>query len=228
MYDIDFAFVSVLYYEAWPKIMLRSLRDYCNSEVILVNHLHHDVPEEYKDDKCTILEMGHNPSHGAGIDLAIDHLRNRGVKYCVLMEPDCVILGDSWLHNMINAIKNGAIMAGPSRLPFGPIHPCPSIWDINRISGSFQVTNRDIDIDLSIFNYVEMIKWLHTNQFDETSIWLWCHKWDCGIKNWYMAATQGLAVETVNNGDFKHFYNGRTLRPMDLAEEDFMLIVKYI
>lgn len=228
MHDLEFVFVVVLYYEIWPKVMLRSLRKIYNNEVILVNHLHRDVPSEYRDERCTVLQMGHGTSHGAGIDTAVDYLRSHNIRYFVLIEPDCVITGTEWLDKMIQAVNNGAAMAGPNRLPFGPIHPCPSIWDITQIPGSFKVSDRDISIDFGIFNYKDMIKWLMNNNADNGSIHLWCHKWDCGLKNWYILAKKGLAIHTHNSDGFKHFYEGRNRSPMDLIESEMKMIAEYL
>jgi hypothetical protein len=125
-------------------------------------------------------------------------------------------------------MKNDAIMAGPTKLPFGPIHPCPTMWDIVKIPGSFEVSTRNIPIDFDIFNYRLMLEWLINVGMDEGSIWLWCHWWDCGIKNWYMAALQGKAVHTHNDDGFKHFFGGRGYPPTQLPDQDFKLIAKYL
>src|SRR5215831_15714019 len=134
-------FVAVAYYHAWPKVMLRSLRQHFDNTLILVNHLSDDgLPPEYFDDRTIVLN---NPrglnfgGHGGGIDAAVDFLRKRGERWFIHIEPDCFISSKTWAEDLFKAAVDGAIMAGPTRLPFGPIHPCPSIWDLERLAGSF-------------------------------------------------------------------------------------------
>lgn len=228
---IKFVFVTVLFYDIWPKIMLRSLRRYFDNEIIMVNHLSKPVPKEYYDDNCTIIDnkdAHNNNGHGAGIDVAVKYLRERGDRYFVHIEPDCVFTGTAWIAEMLDAMVNNAIMAGPCRLPFGPIHPCPTIWDIVKIPGSFDISFRQCLIDFNIFNYRLMLDWLINTGMDEGSIWLWCHMWDCGIKNWYMAALQGKAVHTRNDDGYKHFFGGRGYPPTKLLECDYKLVEEYL
>lgn len=227
--QVDFVFVAVIFYHEWPKIMLRSLREHFSEEVILVNHLGRSLPPEYYDNNCIILDgLQNKMTHGAGVDAAVEFLKNRGDKYFIHIEPDCLITGRDWVNGLVGAAASGAVMAGTYRLPFGPIHPCPTIWDINRIDGSFDISNRIGHVDQRIFNYRDMIRWLLDSGFNDDDIWFWCHLWDCGIKNWYKAALQGLAVHSVNSDGFRHFWGGRLRSPASLSPEDYATVEKYL
>lgn len=228
--QIDFVFVAVIFYHEWPKVMLRSLREHFVEEVILVNHLNGPLPAEYYDDNCTILnpEPSSKLSHGAGVNTAVEFLRKRGDKYFIHIEPDCLITGKSWVNSLIGAIASGAIMAGPCKLPFGPIHPCPTIWDIDRISDSFDISYRSQAINQKVFSYKKMARWFVDNNMKDDEIWFWCHFWDCGIKNWYKAALDGLAVDSADSGGFRHLWNGRVKPPAALSPEDYAEVEKYL
>lgn len=246
--DIDFVFVVVYYYDIWPKVMLRSLRKYFDNEIIIVNHLDKEVPEEYYDDNCTILEHNELPkfksfnckpygwlpfrpntkTHGIGVDVAVAYLRDRGCRYFVLIEPDCLISGIEWMKNLLNAMYDGHIMAGPSRFDFGPIHPCPSIWDITKVPGSFDITARQLNVDMRLFDYKLMLKWVMATNIGLAAIWFWLYWWDCGLNNWYMAAQKGCAGHTKYAGDFRHFYRGHCRSPFQLPEKDFELVKPFL
>ena len=247
--NVDFVFVMILFYDIWPKILLRSLRRYSDNEIILVNHLGRPVPEDYYDTNCIILEnkgsamsvyeaangrryeiahyLTNSRSHGAGIDLAVHFLRERGDRYMVHIEPDCVVYGLTWLDELTRAAKDGAIMAGPMKLSFGPIHPCPSIWDLYRLPGSFDLSQRSGFINHNVFNYVGMCEWLINTKMDDGGVWLWTHWWDCGILNWYKAALMNKAVHTKSDHGFKHFFGGRLRSPVDLSQEDLRLVSEF-
>lgn len=225
----EFVFVAVLFYHEWPKIMLRSLREHFSEEVILVNHLPGPVPSEYYDDNCTILESGLRRTHGAGIDTAVKFLKNRGDRYFIHIEPDCLISGRNWAIKLIDAIASGAIMAGSYKLPFGPIHPCPTAWDISRIPGSFDFSERASDINLDVFDYAAMAKWFVDCDMSKNGVRLWSHLWDCGIKNWYDAALKGLAVHVDGSDDFQHFFAGRSQSPKErLNHDEFSRVERFL
>ena len=229
---INFVFVAIIFYHEWPKIMLRSLREHFTEEVILINHLDRPLPTDYYDDKCTVLngKIGRldRMTHGAGIDTAVEFLKKRGDRYFIHIEPDCLITGKDWANGLVSAVESGAVMSGIHKLPFGPIHPCPTIWDINRTSGSFDRSNRTEAINQQIFNYKDMVKWFIDIGMSNDGIWFWCHFWDCGIKNWYMAALDGLAIHSTNSGGFRHFFNGMVKTPTVLEPGDFAVVQKYL
>ena len=229
VHEFNFVFVVVIYYHQWPKVMLRSLREHFSNELILVNHLGEDLPPEYFDDNCTILKNNSNCfKHGDGIDIAVEHLKERGIDYFVHIEPDCLITGKEWLEELVKAAKVGAIMAGPHRLPFGPIHPCPSIWHVPRIVESFNISARTETLDRNIFKYKKMVRWLYENDLAERGVIIWCDMWDCGIKNWYEAAKLNLAINTNSTVGFRHFWSGSSRKPNELSEQDYSLVKKYL
>lgn len=228
----QFVFVAIVHYHQWPKVMLRSLREHFREEIILVNHLPNgeEIPTNYQDEHCTILQ---NPDinkrgHGAGIDVAVEFLKRRGDKFFIHIEPDCLFTGKDWAVKLLDAAHSGAIMAGPCKLPFGPIHPCPSIWDLDRIPGSFGFSPRTEGIDFKLFNYQQMVRWLCDTGMSDGGIWLWCHLWDCGIKNWYEAAKLNLAVHTDTMSGIRHFWAGRLRSPWSLPPSDLSLVEKYL
>jgi hypothetical protein len=219
----------VVFYPIWPKILLRSLRKYFQHDlIVIVNHLNGPIPSQYYDDKCVVLQCKTSRSHGHGVDTAVEYLRSIGTKYMVLVEPDCVVTGVDWVNGMISIVESGALMGGPFVLPFGPIHPCPSVWDLEWVPFTFNVTPRSGPVDYKIFSQAGMVKWLvECFPDDEQSIWWWINYWDCGIRNWYEAAKEGRAI--VSNGSrFKHFGAGRLYSPDQLSASDFALVSEYL
>lgn len=221
-------FVAVIYYHKWPLVMLRSLRTYFpEDQLILVNNLNTQIPNEYYDNYTIVLENDTNDkTHGGGIDVAVRFLKNNKFKHFIHIEPDCVISSTQWANELVIAIKNGTLMAGPHKLPFGPIHPCPSIWDVEWV-GTFTMSYRNEFTDHRLFDHRKMAEWLVNCNMDRDGCWLWCHLWDCGIKNWYEAAKLKRTTQTSWVG-FKHFFCGRLRPPENLSPEDFSLIAQYL
>jgi len=228
IHGIKIVFVAAIYYHEWPQIMIRSLREYFDEEVILVNHLNMEIPSSYIDKNCTILTNNIGGSHGQAIDKAVKYLKERRIDYFVHIEPDCLISGREWYDHLVSAAINGATMAGPHKLPFGPIHPCPSIWYVPKIHGSFEVADRSGEIDPNLLDTNEMVKWLHSNNIKEHGIRIWMNSWDCGIKNWYESAKLNRAFHTQSSEGFKHFFFGRSRKPSELPEDEYSLVRKYL
>lgn len=107
------------------------------------------------------------------------------------------------------AARSGAVMAGLNKLPYGPIHPCPTIWDITRLYGSFAITQIDGHVDESIYHLDQYAQCLRENRVlsDDGRIYL-LKIWDCGIRNWYEAEKLGLAIQTSGDG-ITHYTDGR-------------------
>lgn len=227
-------FVVVYMYPIWPLVLLRSLRKYFTHDpIVIVNHMKSKILNEYYDDKCIILDGGVIRRHGSGVDIAVDYLKSNGYRYMVHVEPDCVITGPNWINSMISCIESGALMSGSSVLPFGPIHPCPSVWDLSSVDNTFDWTIRHQAIEDGIFSETKLKKWLAINnmpnncQMGDKLVNFWIKYWDCGIQNWYKLAKLGHTM--VSDGDgIIHFFNGRRRSPYQLHPDDYVLVNQYL
>jgi hypothetical protein len=207
-------FVAVLYYDnGWPAHMLKSFRQHFPTEpLLLVDHLPDDVdlaPEFLSDKHCWITHnpRGHNAGgHGGGMDAAADYLRSRKVKYMVHIEPDCTFTGREWFDSMMEAVQNGAIMAGPNQYPYGPIHPCPSIWNVDAIPCSFKTDYKYHPP--TIYDARKQAGWLAQQDWPPEAFHAHMAIWDTGLKAWGLAAQQGKAVVTSGVG-IVHHWEGR-------------------
>jgi hypothetical protein len=136
--------------------------------------------------------------HGTAINFAVQWAYNHGFSTITLIEPDCMIRGDVWLSNLKMAIRNGNWHAGsvvlksqahawegcfsPPRI--WPLHPCPSIWLLEKATKlSFKAFwNRDLV-------YFKM-------RYVDTAIMAWYKMFKAG---------KSQRVETP---DFVHFWSG--------------------
>lgn len=205
-------FVAVLYYDnGWPAHMLRSFRQHFPTEpLLLVNHLPtFRLSELYIDKYTTIIDnpRGHNAGgHGGGMDAAADYLRRNGVPFMVHIEPDCTFTGREWYDSMREAMASGATMAGPNQFPYGPIHPCPSMWLVDAIPCSFKCDYKYHPP--TVYDARKQAEWLSQQDWPPEAYHAHMAIWDTGLKAWGLAAQQGKAVVTSGVG-IEHHWEGR-------------------
>lgn len=227
--------VMVVRYPDWPTIFMRSLRRFCKNFVLIVNHLPNGGTVESSALIGNTKVISHlntpnpNPhlgkglgelSHGMGIDLAVNYLKDNGFKSFVHVEPDCLVTGIDWLKEIAIALADGYHMAGSSQLSYGPIHVCPTGWNLDFIADTFDVTLIDQSLipDPKHFDFIKLVKWCLDVNVGHRAIWFLCSHWDTGFKNWYIAASKNKAKVTSGNG-FIHFTNGSNRPPDQLPKE---------
>jgi hypothetical protein len=148
------------------------------------------------------------------MDMALEWCREHDVTAMLHFEPDCYIAGRKWYRDLTDAIDRGAWMAACHRKSWGPLHPCPSIWDIKKVRASFGRCNGQVDAGHPRFVDVfdsERYR-LETGVDARTEPWTW----DTGLKAWFEAAIADRAVEVSGDG-FHHYWRGSTTRRDDLA-----------
>jgi hypothetical protein len=150
-------------------------------------------------------------THGEGVDLAVQWCRARGADVLLHLEPDCVTEGGKWRENLLRAIERGSWMAGAYRKAYGPIHPTPSAWRIDRLRSTFSGCERDADSRHPRYAEVLDIKVLRA-EAELFGTWSWSRRfWDTGEKAWFDAAVEDAAT-LVDAPDFHHFWKGSAAR----------------
>ena len=196
----------------WVRIALRSFSQWFPGKpVLVIDNNPHPGERAYderaaeesqwlRDQDSIFLFRHHNRgptagfppfSHGAALDAGIQWCRQQSIDAVVLFEPDCFIAGREWFLCMVEALEQGAWMAGAKTTPFGPIKPCPSAWMVEHIHGTFMPTPRPMNHP----RYDELV--------DDEKMWqcidpdlrgFWKHYWDTGFQNWFYAAAQDKAT----------------------------------
>lgn len=150
-------------------------------------------------------------THGSGIDAALAWCRKRGVDVLVHFEPDCLITGRQWRQNLLDAIAQGAWMAGTHRKVYGVIHPTASAWRVDKVQASFRPTPRAADVRNTRFGELVDLEPLRT-ETEPKGAWFWCERnWDTAEKAWFEAALEGRTALVGEEG-FHHYWLGSTDR----------------
>ena len=149
----------------------------------------------------------HRKSHGFAIDRAVQWCRTNGICWMLHFEPDCVIDGVEWANKLLDATRKNIWMAGSHRKSYGPIHPTPSIWDVNQIVSSFGEQPRGSDANHPRFHELMDMKDLMSQTMGAE---YWRLYWDTAQKPWFDAAIHDKTLLVEEAQDFKHFWRGST------------------
>jgi hypothetical protein len=209
----------------WIKVALRSYRRHFPEGMILVvdnnpkpgeRGWSADVQEERAwlkslPDILLIENPATRKSHGSGLDLAADWARQNGFEFLLHFEPDCLISGRRWYEALRDAVDRGAWMAGSCRRPYGPIHPTPSLWRVDRIESSFEDRVRGVDEAHPRFRELFDLDWL-VNAIREQrgAVSWWQTHWDTAQGPWFRAAMHDRTALVSPTNDFHHFWLGST------------------
>jgi hypothetical protein len=160
---------------------------------------------------------GPNRRHGAAIDFAMRYCRDNGGDVLLHFEPDCLITGRNWHELLRRPVCAGAWMSGMLRQMYGPLHPCPSMWRLDRDWSSFLDQSRGTDVLHPRFNELFFLSRLLSSVEAEHPHMLawWQENWDTAQKNWFHAAVHDQAVQVPQTGDFRHFWTGSTIKRHD-------------
>jgi hypothetical protein len=148
-------------------------------------------------------------NHGLAIDHAVNWCREHKIRWMLHFEPDCLIDGVEWANKLLEATKQDIWMAGSHRKSYGPIHPTPSIWDVNQVKHSFMEQLRRDDVNHPRFHEVMNMKNLMDQITDQERNY-WSNYWDTAQKPWFDCAIHDKAVLVEATPDFRHFWMGST------------------
>ena len=207
----------------WIKVGLKSFHQHFPEYRVLIVDNNPDRDEPTWDPACeeerawlrqqTYVDLVKNErtdkTHGSGLDLAVAWCRKNEIGLMLHFEPDCLVGGRQWYENLVHTIQGGAWMAGPNTKSYGPIHPCPSLWRVDRIEHTFG--RRPIREDMSHPRFSELFDVAVFNK-QQPTVALENWKWDTGLKLWFMAAVNDKAVHVSKELDFKHFWCGTEKR----------------
>jgi hypothetical protein len=210
----------------WIRVGLRSFRRFfpCSPILIIDNNLdpgnpgyesRFELERRWIEDWCS-QDRHHyfkktefpEKNHGLAMDLAAQWCRERGVRWMIHIEPDCLIDGITWANRLLEAATRNVWMAGSHQKSYGPIHPTPSIWDVNQIRSSFREQLRGSDMGHPRFHELVNMKDL-MDQTNNDQIY-WAKYWDTAQKPWFDAAIHDKALLIKEEPDFKHFWYGST------------------
>lgn len=202
----------------WTKISITSFREHFPDDPLLVVDHNHFAPERaFLASWGAIVLDNHGPTtHGGGLDAARLWCLENGYEVMVHFEPDCEVYGRRWYANLVGAIEFGYWMSGSQKMPFGPIHPCPSAWLLDKFDHTFQACLRGRDVMHDRYSefvpFPDQLDWI--DQHPPTWGWqrFWTYWWDTGMKNWFDAAVQDKAA-LVSCEDIRHFWYGRQRGP---------------
>ncbi|HUY32310.1 MAG TPA: hypothetical protein VMV69_05980 [Pirellulales bacterium] len=211
----------------WIKVALRSYhRHFPHDRVVVVDNNPRpgepgwepacDTERDWLrscSDVTLLSNDGPDKRHGAGIDVALDHCRTIGAEIMLHFEPDCLVTGSDWYEELWRPLNGGAWMAGNHCKLYGPIHPTPSMWRIDRVAGSFVDRPRGADADhprfAELFDLARLLDHVRV-EAPQLESW-WRENWDTGQHNWFHAAAAGRAALAKTTGDFHHYWRGSML-----------------
>jgi hypothetical protein len=156
-------------------------------------------------DKAELFEK----NHGLAMDRAVRWCRANAIRWMLHFEPDCVIDGVEWANRLLNATSKDIWMAGSYRKSYGPIHPTPSVWDVNQVKSSFREQLRGSDVKHPRFHDLMDMRDL-MSQTTVRDRGYWTSWWDTAQKPWFDAAIHDKALLVEESPDFKHFWMGST------------------
>jgi hypothetical protein len=142
------------------------------------------------------------------MDHAAQWCRTNGIRWMLHFEPDCLISGVEWMNRLLDATTKDIWMAGSHRKSYGPIHPTPSVWDVNQIQSSFQEQPRGSDMGHPRFHELVDMKDLMAQARVEKLESYWASWWDTAQKPWFDAAIHDKALLVEDSPDFHHFWRG--------------------
>lgn len=208
----------------WTRLSVSSFREHFPDQPLLVvDHNNNATEREFLLSSGALLLNNSGPNtHGGGLDLACSWCIENNYPVMVHFEPDCFITSCHWYDNLIKAIDDGNEMAAVARVPFGPLHPCPSAWLCETIRYTFDTISCVEDAlteDYSkLIPPLKMQKWLNSPEGrKEDWVNFWGKLWDTGLKNWYEAALRGKAAQVNGNG-IRHYWYGRRRGPENHLE----------
>ena len=237
------SFVSVIIsYRSplWIKVGLRSFRRFLPKLPILILDNNFDPGMQGYDSKVEVERkwikewcyqdsnsyLGKTSSpeknHGLAMDWAVQWCREHGMRWMLHFEPDCLIDGVEWANKLLEATERDIWMAGSHWKTYGPIHPTPSIWDVNQIRSSFKEQLRGSDMNHPRFHELMDMKDLMAQAEREDLMsgpgrgWFqsyWANWWDTAQKPWFDAAINDKTLLVEETPDFKHFWYGSSHNP---------------
>lgn len=224
------AFVMVLYSELpdfpWTKISIQSFRKHFPEEPLFVVDQNGYANERLLCETAgaKIIGDGRKGHHALGVHKVLDVIRSQYDAF-IHIEPDCLFTGRGWYEQIVAALNSGYWMAGPSRLPYGPLHPCPSGWVLDKLPGRFDYQPQGQDLYHSkygrlvnievICNEILRARSHHAKQVAIAKLLYW----DVGLKNWFDCAVVEKAIQTNSEG-FRHFWFGRNRSPQQWLAEN--------
>lgn len=146
------------------------------------------------------------PTHGESIDAAFKHVQELGYEIALHVEPDCLVMGKDWFHDLLKPLNEGMWMTSTKKLPSGRFHPTASMWRLKEaleLGVSFDCTLMGKDKNDPEFQGLINVD---LEDFDWNKQW-----WDAACKPWYECAKLGK-VQYVPTGEFKHLWNGSIRR----------------
>src|SRR5438477_11583602 len=177
---------------AWIKVAMNSYRRFFSDTLVVVDNNPQpgerewntfcDAEQQWLRSQShihTITNQG-SRTHGGGLDAAVAWCRQNDVEIMVHIEPDCLISGPQWRRNLVNAVEQGAWMAGAVRKRYGPTHVTPSAWLVDELNSSFEAQPRGADRNHPRFD--DLVDWqrlLSIANAEGSSAWFET-MWDTG------------------------------------------------
>ncbi len=212
----------------WTKICVTSFRNVFGMEypLIAVDHNHNPEEKEFlKKNQVQILENYGEQSHGEGLDIATAYAKKNGFDAIVFIEPDCLFFNDTWYKNMHQIIESGKSMTSVFRWPYGPLHPCGSMWVIKNIPYSFKTIPKTKE-EVGHVRFQELLNMptlcalMAEEKYDNHLHNFFVYHWDVGIKNWYTLEVNYSTQHCIDDHGFVHFWRSHGRPPSKVIRTD--------
>ena len=165
-------------------------------------------------------------NHGLAMDWAARWCRSYRIRWMLHIEPDCLIDGVEWANRLLAAIQQDIWMVGSHRKFYGPIHPTPSLWAVNRIQASFREQLRGSDASHPRFSELMDMKGLMAS-LQPREVAYWTSWWDTAQKPWFDAAIHDRTLLIEESPDFRHFWGGSSFN-VDPAKSGDPRVAQYL
>jgi GT2 family glycosyltransferase len=215
----------------WTKICVSSFRKHLPKvDLIVVDHNSNKKEINFlKSNNAIVLQNPNEKSHGSGLDCIVDFAKSR-YEIVVFIEPDCLILDNTWLQNMVEKIKSGYSMAAVHNWEYGALQIGGSAWDIKSIPGSFQRSFKSKE-EINHPKFKELINFKYlvyrneNEEYDKDTASFLIYQWDVGIRNWFFLAIDKKACQVKGEG-FIHYFGSHQICLIDRLKNHNMPILR--
>ncbi len=210
------AFVIVLCFDHWYHMLVNSLREYFDEDIIFINNLPYLIDDTILYNNCTIINnISNDKSYGAGLDLALQFMVAKGLRYMISIESDSIVYNKQFKDQLFNELTDGINLVGTECLfEKGPVIRSPILLDITQINKSFTKCRRD-KVDTNIFSYKQLVLWLHRNKhLSDEYIQFILSNWDDIQHNWYLSASSKKFACCGPINGLHHLMDGDKYQPV--------------
>lgn len=223
----------------WLQVAVESFKEQFPGEKLLVvdNNITTSAESAFLRSRTDILYLPGNatanyqPTHGDGMDIAANYCREQRIEILTHIEPDCVISGTAW-RTCLESVIDPAVcwLAAACWRSYGPLHPCPSSWLVEKFSSSFSQQPRAPDKlhprYADFLDEAELRAVCSTIEWDQ----FFSALWDTAQKNWFYAATRfrSRCLTLKPEDGFQHYWKGTRSADFERIQSEHPELLRYV